>query len=121
MAGSSIRAHAEEQAKSLLRRFREEAKRTARQPDADAVHDLRVSIRRLTQCLRTFSQFLPGRRTRKTRRGLKRLMGLAAEVRNRDITIEFLERAGSPPGPALTRGRARAERNLRAALGKHEL
>ncbi len=121
MAASPIRAYAREQAKALLRRFRQQAARTAKRPEAEAVHDLRVSIRRLSQCLRVFGQFFPEGRTRKRRRGLKKIMELAAEVRNRDVTMEFLAGAGCAPDPALARDRARAERRLRAALRKHGL
>jgi CHAD domain-containing protein len=119
MNHASLRAHARQQAGILLLGFREQAARAARQPDADAVHDVRVSIRRLTQCLRVFGEFFPKGRTRRTRRELKKLLGLAAEVRNRDIAIEFLSGAGLAPGPALALGRTTAERRLCRALLKH--
>jgi len=121
MAGNPIRDHAREQADVLLRRFREEVARTEKQPDADSVHDLRVSIRRLRQCLRTFEAFFPAGRTRKSRRELKRILELAAEVRNRDITMAFLERSGFSTDDALARDRARAERRLMAALRKQKV
>ena len=68
--------------------------RTAKHCDADAVHDLRVATRRLSQCLRAFSILFPRRASRKIARRLARLRRLAGEVRNRDIAIEYLRRAG---------------------------
>ncbi len=104
----------------LLRRLAFQASQTARMADVDAVHDLRVSIRRLTQCLRLFSQFFPRERTKKIRQRLEAVMDLASEVRNRDIALQLL--AGAPPLPdstlkqMLSHERSEAESSLVAAL-----
>ncbi len=112
--------HATEQASVLLRRLAFQANRTSRQQDAVAVHDLRVSVRRLTQCLKVFSQFFPGGTAKKVRQKLDGWMDLASEVRNRDIAIELLGKAAIPPGSPVVRKlmqeREAAERVLVAAL-----
>jgi CHAD domain-containing protein len=68
--------------------------RAERHTDADSVHDLRVSIRRLSRCLRTFAPLYPDRYWKKIRRELAALMESAGAVRDRDISIELLGQAG---------------------------
>jgi CHAD domain-containing protein len=115
-----IRQHATEQASALLRRMAFQATRTSKLTDADAIHDLRVSIRRLTQCLSVFHQFFPSGEAKKVRRKMSALMDLASEVRNRDIALDLLKRAAIPAGSSLARTllreREQAERALREAL-----
>jgi len=50
----------------LLRRFAFEATRAAKPGNSEAVHDLRVSIRRLAHCLRC-SGILPSRESKAIR------------------------------------------------------
>lgn len=78
----------------LLRRFAFQVNRTARVGDADSIHDLRVAIRRLSRSLQVFSQFFPDGSWKKTRKQLSELMQLAGGVRDRDIALELLEKAG---------------------------
>jgi CHAD domain-containing protein len=115
-----IRDHAAGQAYTLLRRLARQANRTARLSDAGSVHDLRVSIRRLAQCLRVFGQFFPRERGKKFRKRLTAVMDLASAVRDRDIAMELLAAARIPSDSALLRvlsqERAGAERSLAAAL-----
>lgn len=82
------------------RRLRAEMRRAMRAPeDAEAIHDLRVAIRRFTQCLRTFAQFLNRKHARKMRHRLRKLMDACGAVRNVDIVFDVLDAAGfrSPP------------------------
>jgi CHAD domain-containing protein len=115
-----VRDYAAEQTSTLLRRLAFQASLTAKLADVDAIHDLRVSIRRLSQCLRVFSQFFPRERTKKIRQRLDAVMDLASDVRNRDIALQLL--AGAPPLPASTLAqvlsdeRIEAERSLVNAL-----
>lgn len=82
----------------LIRRLAFQVHHAARSEDPDSVHDLRVSIRRFVQGLRTFRDSFPAGQARKIRRRLKSVMKASAEVRNRDITIEFLnEYRARPP------------------------
>jgi CHAD domain-containing protein len=118
----SIRKHAAGQAGKLLRKFASQATRARRKPDPEAVHDLRVSIRRLSQCLRVFQQFFPAGERRRVRRRLKKLMRAAGEVRNRDIALDLLASFGVPADSEVLRrlagGRARAVGDLAAALDR---
>jgi CHAD domain-containing protein len=104
-----MREYARQQTAILLRRFAFQANRTARVTDADTIHDLRVAIRRLSRALRVFSDFFP-KHVRKHARGeLSELMKAAGSVRDRDIAIELLEKAGVPKKSAIV-ARLQAER-----------
>ena len=83
------------QTATLLRRLAYEVGRAAKSGDAEAIHDLRVAIRRFSRCLRVFSQFYPDGAARKIRRRLSSLMAAAGAVRDVDIAMELLENAGS--------------------------
>jgi CHAD domain-containing protein len=115
-----IRDYAAEHTSMLLRRLAFQANRTARMADVDAIHDLRVSIRRLAQCLRVFSQFFPRERAKKIRQRLEAVMDLASEVRNRDIALQLMAGAPALPDSTLARvlshERTEAEKSLVAAL-----
>jgi CHAD domain-containing protein len=114
-----VRAFAGQQAAVYLRRFAFEVNRAAKHGDADAIHDLRVSSRRLAQCLRVFGQFFPGKPVKKIRRSLKKLLDRAAEVRNRDIALSLLVEAGADSGAlaeSLGDQRERHMQQLSAAL-----
>ena len=115
-----IRKHANQLASVLLRRFAFEVNRAAKPGNSEAVHDLRVSIRRLAHCLRLFGKFFPRGKARAIRAELKELMRQAAVVRNRDVALELLERAGmrpaSPVIAKLKREREREHRLLRETL-----
>ena len=116
LAGVPMRDYAAGQTATLLRRLAFQANRTARRSDPDSVHDLRVSIRRLAQCLRIFGQFFPRERGRKFQHKLSAVMDLASTVRDRDIATEFLAAARIPSDSALvqvlSQERTRAERSL---------
>ena len=93
-----MKQYAQTQIAALLGKLSLEARRAAENADADAVHDLRVSIRRLSRGLRVFAQFFPGKSWKRIRRELSGLMDAAAEVRDRDIAIELLQKAGVAQG-----------------------
>lgn len=71
----------------------------ARVKDPASIHDLRVSVRRFLQSLIAFEEFFPKDEVKKIRKGLKKLMRLSSEVRNRDIALEFLP-TNEPSSPA---------------------
>ena len=108
------------QTRMLLRNLASQVNRAARTGDADAIHDLRVAIRRLSRCLRVFAQFYPGRSWKAVRRRLRGLMGACGSVRDRDIAIGLLAQAGVPPSSPLVRQldeeRRAAGRELRREL-----
>jgi CHAD domain-containing protein len=119
-AGAPMSRYASQQTATLLRRFAYQTGRTAKSGDAGSVHDLRVAIRRLAQCLRVFEQFFRHGATRKIRRALKEMAGMASEVRNRDVAAALLARARTAPEAGLLRRlheeRGRAQRELAAKL-----
>lgn len=82
---------------ALIQRLAAMAKRAADNPDNVAVHDLRVTIRRLSRGLRSFAEFFPGKSWKKIRHELSAIMDCAAAVRDRDIAIELLAKAGVAP------------------------
>ena len=69
--------------------------------NANSVHDLRTSIRRLSECLKTFDNLFPRGEAGRLRRKLRKLMQLAGEVRNLDIAGSLFEKAGVPPDDVL--------------------
>jgi CHAD domain-containing protein len=89
-----MRAYVQFQTGLLLRRFATQVTRTARTADADSIHDLRVSIRRLSRGLRVFAQFYPPHSWKPVRRRLADLMDSCGSVRDFDIAIGLLKQAG---------------------------
>lgn len=90
----------------------------ARVHNADAIHKLRVAIRRLQQSLRLFRDFLDEHELKRLRKQLRGLLRAAAEVRNRDIAIELLRKTGAPEPliGALETERAARLKDLRRVL-----
>jgi CHAD domain-containing protein len=116
----NMREYVRVQTRILLGSLASQVNRTARSGDAGAIHDLRVAIRRLSRCLRVFAQFYPGRSWKPVRRRLADLMDACGSVRDRDIAIELLEKAGVPAASALVRQldaeRRAADEELRRKL-----
>jgi len=90
-----MKEFAHSQVSTLLRRLAAQVKRTAEVADADSVHDLRVAIRRLSRALRSFAQFFPGKQWKRIRGELSNLMDAAAAVRDSDVALELIEKAGA--------------------------
>lgn len=105
-----------------MERLAFEANRTAKSPGADAVHDLRVAIRRLQQGLVTFKELFPRKPAKRIRKQLKAVLAAAGKLRDCDIALEILTRTAQPGAAALERhvhgARRTAERSLRLVL-KH--
>ena len=62
----------------------------------ERIHQLRTAIRRLREVLRVFSDFYKGHKIEVLRKELRDLMHLAAEIRNRDITLDLIESSDVP-------------------------
>ena len=75
----------------LLERMAYQVNAAKQQPSPEAVHQLRVSIRRFTQALISFAEYFPRREVKKIRREIKRLMELAGRVRDTDIGLKLLQ------------------------------
>ena len=99
----------------LLGGLASQVNRAARSGDAEAIHDLRVAVRRLSRCLRVFARFYPARSWKPIRRRLAGVMDACGSVRDRDIAIELLEKAGVPPASPLVR---QLDEERRAADGE---
>lgn len=108
------------QASRLLGKLAFQVRHAAKHPNEEAIHDLRVSIRRLSSCLREFHQFFPRRETRRILKQLGKVMDLAAEMRNRDIAIELIGKDGRPAESAfvatMMHEREHAKQELTRAL-----
>ena len=89
-----MRGYVKEQTTALLAKLAVQIEHSAEDAAPDAIHDLRVSIRRLSRCLRAFAEFYPGRSWKKVRAELSDLLHAAGEVRDRDIALEMLAKAG---------------------------
>lgn len=89
-AATPIHDFAIEQVNHLLTRLAFQVNRVAKKPAPDEIHDLRVSIRRFSQGLAVFDRFFPPWEVKKVTRRLKRMMRLTSQIRDRDITLEFL-------------------------------
>ncbi len=106
-----ISKYAVKETKVLLDRFSKNLRRAAKHPeDPEAIHDLRVSIRRVVQAFKTFGELLDPALVKKLRRRLHKLMDLCAAVRNCDVALVLLDQVGVTAGASLARLRkARGE------------
>ncbi len=112
-----ISKYARDETRVCLRHFKTNLRHAAKHAgDPDAIHDLRVSIRRLTQCIRVFHA-----PAKKMRRHLHKIMEHCGAVRNCDIALELLLECGlpeSPSVPKLKKSRERAAQKLHRSLDK---
>jgi CHAD domain-containing protein len=117
MKPSTISKYARQETRVCLRHFKTNLRHAAQHPDDPAaIHDLRVSIRRLTQCFRIFRASV-----KKMRRRLHKIMEHCGAVRNRDIALELLVEWGlsaSPSVPKLKGEREHSTQKLHRALKK---
>jgi triphosphatase len=93
MAQIETRKFASDQADRRLGRLAFQINQTIKTRDAEAVHDLRVVLRRFAQALRVFKPCFRGKEARKIRRQLNLMMDLAGEVRNCDIALTLMSRS----------------------------
>ena len=111
-----MREYARLQTAMLLRRLAYQVTHAGKSGDPDAIHDLRVAVRRFSACLRAFAPFYPPHAARRVRRRLSGLMEVAGLVRDLDVTLDLLRQSGTPTGAplaaALRSRRAKAEARL---------
>ncbi len=96
-----MRQFVQSETAALLEKFSAKLEATADLADAHAIHDLRVSIRRLSRCLRVFSEYYPGHSWKKVRKQLSKVMDYAGAARDCDIAIELLAEAKVAASSAL--------------------
>ena len=120
-----MRRFAAEHVATLLRRLAFRMNRAARSGNPESLHDLRVTIRRFNEALRAFKEFFPPHKAKKIRHRLRRVMDLAAEIRNRDVAADLLREAGVPASAPLLREldqeRKQAKQRLIAHLRRRSL
>lgn len=92
----TLEAFARQRVAGLIDRLEAEVKRAATERHADAIHDLRVSIRRLTQALRAFRPMFGKKAIKQIRTRLREVMDAAAEIRSRDIALDLFKAAEVP-------------------------
>ncbi|MBZ5603424.1 MAG: CHAD domain-containing protein [Acidobacteriia bacterium] len=102
----------------LLDQFAAQLRQTPVAPTPDQVHDLRVSIRRLSQALANAGP--DSNETERVRKELKVVMRMAGNVRDCDITLKLVGKAGGSKRLAerLHRRRGEAERALILGIGR---
>jgi CHAD domain-containing protein len=83
--------------------------------DAEAIHELRVSIRRLLQALKTFAQYLPVEARDRVQDELRPVIKAAGAVRDCDVVLEMLTDSGMALG-TIHRQRTELERELLATI-----
>src|SRR5579863_2786902 len=87
---TGTRRFAYDQADARLDRLVLQVNHCLRSGNPEAIHDLRVAVRRFSQTLRVFKPCFRGKEVRKVRRELKHITDLAGEVRNCDVTLKLL-------------------------------
>ena len=114
-----------EQIRRLIERLAFQANRAAKAPGPDAIHDLRVAIRRTEQALAAFKPLLPRKAAKRSRKQLKAVLGQAGAVRDCDIAVKILTKFRQPDAADLRRHiraqRKAAEASLRAGLKRLSL
>src|SRR5688500_15965632 len=90
--------------------------------DEDAIHKLRVSLRRARSVFRTFASFFPEKARKRAERPLKKIGRLLGSVRDLDALLERIEsdelsslRSAHPEGAEALATRLALERKRRAA------
>jgi CHAD domain-containing protein len=86
-----------------------------RMNDEEAIHRLRVSIRRLQQGLRIFAQYIRPGGLKRVKRRLKTVIRAAGQLRNYDIAIGLIE-SEQDQVPELSTSRQAARHNLTQTL-----
>jgi CHAD domain-containing protein len=93
----NLKSYVNRQTSTLLRRLTMRMRDAEKKGTEESIHDLRTSIRRLNECLRTFELFFPGGEAGRLRRKLSKMMKLAGEVRNRDVASELFAKGNPEP------------------------
>jgi CHAD domain-containing protein len=103
MAIVTTGSFAKEKADKLLRRVDSQIARTMKVQGVDELHDLRVASRRLIRILSALAPCFPRGESKRMRRGLKRIMIQAGDIRDYDIAIHLINRMELPDSGTLVR------------------
>ena len=114
-----IARYAVKETRICLKHYAKNLRRAAKHPeDAEAIHDLRVSIRRVTQSMRAFRGLLDPAPLRKFRERVHELMDLCAGVRNCDVALDLLQQLGITADAKVEKMRKDAAQRLLKRLKK---
>jgi CHAD domain-containing protein len=94
---------AKKEADELLRRVDSQIARTMKSQGVDELHDLRVASRRFIRILSALAPCFPRGESKRMRRGLKRIMVQAGDIRDYDIAIHLINRMELPDSGTLLR------------------
>jgi len=125
VAQESIIRFSAEQGSGALRSLNLQVVRTLRFPGIEAVHDLRVAVRRFRQVLKILKPWLPREESHLLKAELKELMKRAGDVRDRDIALDLLRALEIPGNRRIVSevhdARANAAHALRESLREFQL
>jgi CHAD domain-containing protein len=110
--GKHVRSHTSR----LLQRLASQVHLAAGRSDEESVHDLRVAIRRLRECFRTFKDLYPEAPRKKVGKELRKVMKRAERVRSTDIALELLKKSGLDDSAELVRQMRAQRAQYRLAL-----
>lgn len=96
MPNESIVRFSAEQGGGFLRSLMLEAGRAVKSGGIEAVHDLRVAVRKFRQILKILKPWLPPEESQLLRGEMKDLMARAGEVRDLDIAVDLLRKLHVP-------------------------
>jgi CHAD domain-containing protein len=116
MRPAPIAKYALAQTRVRLKRVTAMLQRAAKHPeDPRANHDLRVAIRKFSQCLRTFRGLFDPQPVKKMRKRLRQLMDLCGAKRDYDVGLQVLAAAGlAPDRPAVLKFQEHRDSGMRA-------
>lgn len=107
---------AAERARELMQKLGKEIENSRTHGDADAIHDLRVAVRRLSQCLDVFSGLFPPKSAKRVRKRIRRIRQLAGDVRDLDIALELIGKVSLPVPDGFPEGLRQQREHSYAAL-----
>jgi CHAD domain-containing protein len=108
-AAGDARQFAMEQARSQGKHLALQISRAVKSCSAEAVHQVRVAIRRFTQTVAVSRAYVPGADFKKNRKRLKKIMAGAGEVRNCDVALKLVTKFRAPHAVSL-RAKLRSRR-----------
>jgi CHAD domain-containing protein len=102
----------------LMDKVQKESVAAAKDASEERIHDLRVSIRRLSETLRVFEDVCPDDSAAAIRKDLKQAMRLAGRIRNHDVAAELAKKSKVTVSASSDEERAQAVRELGEVLTK---
>ena len=112
----TLKDHVRSHTVVLLKGLAVQVRLASTRTDEESVHDLRVAIRRLRECLRMFKEIYPPAPRKKIRKELRKLMKSAELVRSADIALSLMKEAGVADTDAQVRDMRERRAAHRSAL-----